>query len=41
MIGVFVLVWLGKVEGDVLVSSGSIIVGYLLSFLGESFGRGE
>ena len=30
-----------KVEGEVLVSIGSIIVGYLLSFLGESFGKGE
>lgn len=41
MTGVFGLVWMDKVEGDVLVSIGSMIVGYLLSFLGESFGMSE
>ncbi len=36
---IFLLVWMDKIEGDVLVSMGSVTVGYLLSFLGDSFGN--
>jgi hypothetical protein len=39
--GVLLLVGLDKLQGDIVVSIGSVIVGYLLSFLGESFTRNE
>lgn len=38
--GVLALVAIDKIEGQIVTSIGSVIVGYLLSFLGGSFGSG-
>ena len=38
--GVLYMVAIDKIEGQIVTSIGSLIVGYLLSFLGESFGAG-
>jgi len=36
-LGIIVLAWLGQIDGQYVTSIGGVIVGYLLSFLGESF----
>lgn len=39
IVGIMILTWLGQVDGQYLTSIGSVIVGYLLSFLGDSFSK--
>jgi len=39
IVGIMILTWLGIVDGQYITSIGSVIVGYLLSFLGDSFSK--